>query len=198
MSIFDELTETFSVKKATVDVAMPLDSHTQIVFTFATVADFANYRKAIMAAADFGKEAEARKPNLVAMYGDDLISDAATAASCHFMSHTMKEIRKERVVEDGENEVIEREDKPWNTRTLMRFAKRCGPAFMAFAQRVDNALNVVALEGEADAIEDAKKNFEITSSSETPSSSPESAGSDIQANGVPMIGEMPATSSPSV
>lgn len=188
MSIFDELTGALSVKRSTVEVAIPLDSDTQIVFTFATLPDFPSYRKAIMSAAEFGRDAEAKKPNLVAMYADDLIADAATAASCHFLSHAMKSVRKERI-NDGDVEVIEQEDKPWNTRTLMRFANVCGPAFMAFAQRVDNALNVVALEGEADAIEDAKKKSESTRSSETHSSSHETADLDIQTNGLNPSGD---------
>lgn len=183
MSIFDELTDALSVKRQTVDVPLQLDGQTRIVFTFATMPDFPSYRKAIMAAAEFGKDAEAQKPNLVAMYGADLIADAACAASCHFLASACKEIRKELVSNDGESQIVAREDKPWNTRTFMRFAAKCGPAFMAFAQRVDNALNVTALEGEAEAIEVAKKNSESESSCETHSSSHEIAVSDTHLNG---------------
>jgi hypothetical protein len=194
MSIFEELTDALSVKRSTVEVELPLDSETQIVFTFATLPDFPSYRKAILAAAEFGKDAEAKRPNLVAMYGDDLLADAASAASCHLLSHVLQDVRKERRSDDRW-EVVEREDKPWNTRTFMRFAKRCGPAFMSFAQRVDNALNVIALEGEADAIEEAKKNSESERSLETHSSSHESADSDIPQNGAMTTGDTRAISS---
>lgn len=195
MSIFEELTDALSVKRSEVEVPLQLDADKRIVFTFLTLPDFPSYRKAIVAAAEFGKEAEAKRPNLVAMYGNDLIADATCAASCHFLAAACKEIRKEVVREDGSVEIVEKEDKPWNTRTFMKFAATCGPAFMAFAQRVDNALNVTALEGEADAVEEAKKKSESTPSFEMPSSSPETAGSDTPMNGEKSSGVARETSS---